>query len=145
MLESAYDEHAQRVAKLYDGESSIPQLYGTILVTNDSRWKLPFPSWLHHAVDHWNVFGSADQQEIIEDAVTVAIMDQIGAGLDVITDGEQTRLDFNLSHGFQGISLESASPRRWGHWLTTECGRHAIVGPFLQRQGDLARLRTLSA
>ena len=76
----------------------------------------PFPSWLHHAVDHWNVFGSADQQEIIEDAVTVAIMDQIGAGLDVITDGEQTRLDFNLSfYGFlEGISLESASPRRWG-------------------------------
>lgn len=38
------------------------------------------------------------------------------AGLGVITDGEQTRFDFNLSfYGYiQGIELESASPRRFG-------------------------------
>ncbi len=97
----------------------------------------PFPSWLHHAVDHWNVFGSADQQEIIEDAVTVAIMDQIGAGLDVITDGEQTRLDFNLSfYGFlEGISLDSASPRRWGPPAHDQRGRHAIVGTLSAPRG----------
>lgn len=111
----------------------------------------PFPSWLHHAVDHWNVFGSADQQEIIEDAVTVAIMDQIGAGLDVITDGEQTRLDFNLSfYGFlEGISLESASPRRWGPPAHDQRGRHAIVGPLAAPRGlgtveDFERLKRLS-
>ena len=34
---------------------------------------------------------------MIEDAVIAAIHDQVSAGLDVITDGEQTRLDFNLS------------------------------------------------
>ena len=41
--------------------------------------------------------------------------DQMGAGLDVITDGEQTRLDFNLSfYGYlEGIALESAPPRRF--------------------------------
>ena len=111
----------------------------------------PFPSWLHHAVDHWNVFGSADQQEIIEDAVTVAIMDQIGAGLDVITDGEQTRLDFNLSfYGFlEGISLESASPRRWGPPAHDQRGRHAIVGPLAAPRGlgtveDFERLKRLN-
>ena len=111
----------------------------------------PFPSWLHHAVDHWNVFGSADQQEIIEDAVTVAIMDQIGAGLDVITDGEQTRLDFNLSfYGFlEGISLESASPRRWGPPAHDQRGRYAIVGPLAAPRGlgtveDFERLKRLS-
>ncbi len=111
----------------------------------------PFPSWLHHAVDRWNVFGSADQQEIIEDAVTVAIMDQIGAGLDVITDGEQTRLDFNLSfYGFlEGISLESASPRRWGPPAHDQRGRHAIVGPLAAPRGlgtveDFERLKRLS-
>ncbi len=34
--------------------------------------------------------------EIIEDAVTAAVSDQVAAGLDVITDGEQTRFDFNF-------------------------------------------------
>ena len=40
----------------------------------------------------------------------VAIHDQVAAGLDVITDGEQTRLDFNLSfYGYlEGIELEAA-------------------------------------
>ena len=90
----------------------------------------PFPSWLHHAVDHWDVFGSADQQEIIEDAVIVAIMDQIAAGLDVITDGEQTRLDFNLSfYGFlEGISLESASPRK----TSRRAGIFLCINPVYQ-------------
>ena len=31
------------------------------------------------------------------DAVIAAVHDQVAAGLDVITDGEQTRYDFNLS------------------------------------------------
>jgi len=45
-----------------------------------------------------------------EDATTVAVADQVGAGLDVVTDGEQGRLDFNLSfYGFiEGIDLEAA-------------------------------------
>ena len=39
-----------------------------------------------------------------------AVHDQVAAGLDVITDGEQTRLDFNLSfYGYlEGIELEGA-------------------------------------
>ena len=51
----------------------------------------------------WNLlaklrkFGAADIEEMIEDAVIAAVHDQVTAGLDVITDGEQTRLDFNLS------------------------------------------------
>ena len=45
--------------------------------------------------------GSAEIEEIVEDAVIAAVHDQTTAGLDVITDGEQTRLDFNLSfYGF---------------------------------------------
>ncbi|MGN6387029.1 MAG: methionine synthase, partial [Verrucomicrobiota bacterium] len=57
----------------------------------------PFPGWLEFAAQHLDQFGSADRDELIEDAVTVAVEDQVKAGLDVITDGEQTRLDFNLS------------------------------------------------
>ena len=57
----------------------------------------PFPGWLEFGSQNLDVFGLADREEMIDDAVTVAVQDQLRAGLDVITDGEQTRLDFNLS------------------------------------------------
>jgi 5-methyltetrahydropteroyltriglutamate--homocysteine methyltransferase len=61
----------------------------------------PFPGWLEFASQNLDKFGAADIEEMIEDAVITAIHDQVTAGLDVITDGEQTRLDFNLSfYGF---------------------------------------------
>ena len=57
----------------------------------------PFPGWLEFATQQLNRFGPADFEEMQDDAVRVAIHDQVAAGLDVITDGEQSRLDFNLS------------------------------------------------
>src|SRR5690348_11582217 len=70
----------------------------------------PFPGWLEFACAHLDQFGADDRAELQEDAVIAAIHDQMVAGLDVITDGEQTRLDFNLSfYGYlSGIELESA-------------------------------------
>ena len=57
----------------------------------------PFPGWLEFASLHLDEFGVADISEMQEDATLAAVRDQIGAELDVITDGEQSRLDFNLS------------------------------------------------
>ena len=57
----------------------------------------PFPAWLEFASQNMSQFGPADIAEMQDDAVIAAIHDQMAAGLDVITDGEQTRLDFNLS------------------------------------------------
>jgi 5-methyltetrahydropteroyltriglutamate--homocysteine methyltransferase len=57
----------------------------------------PFPSWLEFSTQHLSSFGAADIEEMANDAVIAAIHDQMQAGLDVITDGEQTRFDFNLS------------------------------------------------
>ena len=73
----------------------------------------PFPGWLEFAAQHLDAFGPDDVRELQDDAVATAVRDQVAAGLDVITDGEQTRLDFNLSfYGFlEGIDLESAPPR----------------------------------
>ena len=72
----------------------------------------PFPGWLR--VRHASTSTSsapADRAEMQDDAVIAAMHDQVAAGLDVITDGEQTRLDFNLSfYGFlEGIELEARS------------------------------------
>ncbi len=111
----------------------------------------PFPAWLEHATQHLDRFGSADLAEMQEDATTVAISDQLTAGLDVITDGEQTRFDFNLSfYGhIQGIDLESASPRRWGPPAHDQRGRHAVVGELRAEKGlgaveEFLRLKKLA-
>jgi 5-methyltetrahydropteroyltriglutamate--homocysteine methyltransferase len=98
---------------------------------------LPFPGWLELASRHLDQFGLDDLAEMQDDAVIAAIHDQIAAGLDVITDGEQTRLDFNLSfYGYlEGISLEAAPPRRFGPPAHDQRGRHAIAGPLRAPRG----------
>lgn len=90
----------------------------------------PFPSWLTYCSTHLAAFGSAEIDEMIDDAVIAAIHDQVAAGLDVITDGEQTRLDFNLSfYGYlTGIEHEQKSPRIFGPPAHDQRGKHAIVG-----------------
>ena len=111
----------------------------------------PFPGWLEFACQHLDQFGEADCAEMIDDAVTVAIKDQLEAGLDVITDGEQTRLDFNLSfYGFiEGIELEGASPRRFGPPAHDQRGKHKVVGELRAPRGlgaveDFERLKRLT-
>jgi 5-methyltetrahydropteroyltriglutamate--homocysteine methyltransferase len=90
----------------------------------------PFPGWLEFASQHLDRFGVADLAEAQDDAVIAALHDQLAAGLDVVTDGEQTRLDFNLSfYGYiDGIALESVSPRRFGPPAHDQRGRHPVTG-----------------
>ncbi len=90
----------------------------------------PFPGWLEFSAAHLDQFGSADIAEMQQDAVIAAIHDQTSAGLDVITDGEQTRFDFNLSfYGYiKGIELESASPRHFGPPAHDQRGKHQVTG-----------------
>ncbi len=97
----------------------------------------PFPSWLEFASQHLAEFGRSDLSEIQDDAVIAAVHDQVEAGLDAITDGEQTRLDFNLSfYGYlEGIELEAASPRRFGPPAHDQRGKHAITGELRAPRG----------
>src|SRR5690242_15881748 len=97
----------------------------------------PFPGWLEFACQHLDRFGADDRAELQDDAVIAAIHDQVAAGLDVITDGEQTRLDFNLSfYGYlEGIELEGASPRRFGPPAHDQRGKHKVIGPLTAPRG----------
>jgi 5-methyltetrahydropteroyltriglutamate--homocysteine methyltransferase len=110
----------------------------------------PFPGWLEFASNHLGQFGPDDLAELQDDAVRVAIHDQMAAGLDVITDGEQTRLDFNLSfYGFvKGIELESAPPRRFGPPAHDQRGKHRVAGELradsLGTVEDFKRLQRLA-
>lgn len=111
----------------------------------------PFPGWLEFSCAHLDRFGEKDREELVDDAVTVAVGDQLDAGLDVITDGEQTRLDFNLSfYGFlEGVELESAPPRRFGPPAHDQRGRHRVVGEIRAPRGlgtveDFRRLQRVA-
>jgi 5-methyltetrahydropteroyltriglutamate--homocysteine methyltransferase len=111
----------------------------------------PFPGWLEFAVQHLDQFGEKDREELQEDAVIAAIHDQLEAGLDVITDGEQTRLDFNLSfYGFlAGLELEPSEPRRFGPPAHDQRGKHQITGELAAPRGlgaveEWRRLQRLS-
>ncbi len=97
----------------------------------------PFPSWLELASQQLDRLGVNEISELQDDAVTVAIHEQIQAGLDVITDGEQTRLDFNLS--FYGY-LENIQPnerplRVFGPPAHDQRGKHRILGELSAPRG----------
>jgi 5-methyltetrahydropteroyltriglutamate--homocysteine methyltransferase len=89
----------------------------------------PFPGWLEHAAANLDSFGADDVAELQEDAVIAAVHDQVAAGLDAISDGEQTRLDFNL--GFYGFieGIEQGEPsRRFGPPAHDQRAKHRVVG-----------------
>ncbi len=97
----------------------------------------PFPSWLEYASLHLDEFGTDEIAEMQEDAVICAIHDQAAAGLDVITDGEQTRLDFNLSfYGFlQGLGEAEPSRRVYGPPAHDQRGKHTVIGELVAPNG----------
>jgi len=97
----------------------------------------PFPSWLEFSGQHLEKFGTNEFTELQEDAVIVAIHDQVQAGLDVITDGEQSRLDFNLSfYGYlQGIAPNEKPLRVFGPPAHDQRGKHNIVGELTAPRG----------
>jgi 5-methyltetrahydropteroyltriglutamate--homocysteine methyltransferase len=111
----------------------------------------PFPGWLELLAEHGDEVGSDDREEAIRDAVTAAIADQVRAGIDVITDGEQTRFDFNLSfYAFlDGLELERVPRRRLGPPAHDQRGLHRIVGELRAPRGlgvveEFERLRELA-
>jgi len=111
----------------------------------------PFPSWLEFASQHLDEFGTDEIVEMQEDAVIAAIYDQVAAGLDVITDGEQTRLDFNLSfYGYlDGLGPPEPTRRVFGPPAHDQRGKHPIVGELTAPRGlgavaEFERLRRLA-
>ncbi len=97
----------------------------------------PFPGWLELVSGRLDELGTDELAELLDDAVTAAVHDQIAAGLDVISDGEQTRLDFNLSfYGFlTGIAMESRPNRRFGPPGHDQRGKHEVTGKIEAPQG----------
>jgi 5-methyltetrahydropteroyltriglutamate--homocysteine methyltransferase len=110
----------------------------------------PFPGWLEHAAANLGDFGPDDIAELQEDAVIAAVHDQVAAGLDAISDGEQTRLDFNLGfYGFIDGIEQGESPRRLGPPAHDQRAKHRIVGELSAPRGlgtveEFERLRRVA-
>lgn len=97
----------------------------------------PFPGWLEFASAHLEQFGPTDIEELRADAVIAAVHDQVAAGLDVITDGEQTRYDFNLSfYGrLEGLDPRAVQTRHFGPPAHDQRGKYNITGHLRSEHG----------
>jgi 5-methyltetrahydropteroyltriglutamate--homocysteine methyltransferase len=111
----------------------------------------PFPSWLEFTSQHLDQFGTDEVAEMQEDAVIAAIHDQTAAGLDVISDGEQTRLDFNLSfYGYlDGLGKPQPTRRVFGPPAHDQRGKHVVLGQLSAPRGlgvvaEFKRLKRLA-
>jgi 5-methyltetrahydropteroyltriglutamate--homocysteine methyltransferase len=121
------------------------------LITTTVIGSYPFPGWLELASGRTAELGPDDIEEAARDATLVAVMDQVRAGLDVISDGEQGRFDFNLSFYayLEGLELESAPRRLWGPPAHDQRGKHRLVGELSAPRGlgaveEFERLRELA-
>lgn len=90
------------------------------------------PGWWHackdlHAQGTW---GPYDLEELLTDAVDIAILDQERAGVDIITDGEARRLDGYVDSYYSIIDGIRALPvaRRAGPWGYDQQTRYEAIG-----------------
>lgn len=94
--------------------------------------------------------GAADREELLRDAVRIAIGDQLDAGLDRITDGEMQRVDFNLGFYDHLSGLERVPPeRRWGAPAHDQRSRYAVIDRIAAPHGlgtvaEYRRFRSLT-
>ena len=97
------------------------------------------PSWLHitlERIEHEGDLGETDIRETLDDAVSIAVLDQERAGLDVITDGEMCRRDFiqNFYGCMTGLK-EIAAARRFGAAGYDQNPRYEVVGEVTAPNG----------
>ncbi len=96
------------------------------------------PSWFCSAVEaiERGEFGPTDRTETYDDATRIALSDQERAGIDLLTEGEMRRVDFNL--GFYGRlnGLRKLPPQRTkgpdGHDMRD---RHQVVDRISAPEG----------
>src|SRR4051794_30685187 len=95
----------------------------------------PRPSWWYVALDaqQQGRMGARDLEETLRHAVDIAILDQERLGIDVITDGEMTRLrgfSADTHASIRGLREVPSTERRWGpaHWDLNP--RFVVEGPL---------------
>ncbi len=113
-----------------------------------------FPGWYakfcEDVARHPELFGPDDREEARRDAVRLAVNDQMEAGADIVSDGEMSRVDFNL--GFydflEGIE-RLPQARHWGSPAHDQRDRYVAVQPLKASRGlgilaEHERLRSIT-
>jgi 5-methyltetrahydropteroyltriglutamate--homocysteine methyltransferase len=90
------------------------------------------PGWWHACKDllERGEWGPYDLEELLTDAVDIAILDQDRAGVDIITDGESRRLDGYVDGYYAIIDGIRALPiaRKAGPWGYDQQTRYEAIG-----------------
>ncbi|MFO0879727.1 MAG: hypothetical protein U0840_20460 [Gemmataceae bacterium] len=129
--------------------SKLPLLPVTIIGSSS------FPGWYAHFCEqvrlHPEQFGADDRAEAVRDAVRLAVADQLESGLDLISDGEMQRVDFNLGFYDYLTGIEPlTTARHWGPPAHDQRSRYRAVAPLAAPCGlgtveEYRRLRTITA
>src|SRR6516164_1175034 len=113
-----------------------------------------FPGWYAKFCDDVarqpELFGADDREEAVNDAVRLAVDDQLKAGADIISDGEMQRVDFNLGFYDRLTGLEPLpTARRWGPPAHDQRSRYRCKEPLAAPHGlgvvaEYRRLREIT-
>src|SRR5438876_2887730 len=128
--------------------SALPLLPATVI----GSWAFPgwYAKFCEDAAAHPDCFGADDRDEAVEDAVRLAVDDQLRAGADIITDGEMQRVDFNLGFYDRLTGIEVLPPaRRWGPPAHDQRSKYVCVSPLAAPSGlglvkEYQRLRDIT-
>jgi len=84
-------------------------------------------------------FGPADVQEMLDDAVDIALLDQQRAGIDIVTDGEHRRKDGYVDGYYELLGGLQALPARRlaGAWGYDQQTRYHAIAPIQLPPGGL--------
>jgi 5-methyltetrahydropteroyltriglutamate--homocysteine methyltransferase len=97
------------------------------------------PSWFVSglAAAERGEFGPVDLQEMLDDAVDLALRDQETAGIDVVTDGEMRRAGFFTAEFYRHLTGVEALPpdRRLGAGGHDQQHRFAVIKPIAAPNG----------
>jgi 5-methyltetrahydropteroyltriglutamate--homocysteine methyltransferase len=98
-----------------------------------------WPAWLSSGLEQARLgnFGPADLDEMLDDAVDIALRDQEDAGIDIVTDGEMRRAGFFTAEFYAHLTgLESVVPdRRWGPSGHDQQHRFKVLEPITAPHG----------
>ena len=127
------DEFQARVRSGFDGKAREAR---AMLFPTTIAGSLPKPKWLadpERLWPHWHLAGE-ELRDAQRDAVRIAIFEQERAGIDIVSDGEQSRRHF--VHGFAsalgGIDMQKVK-RRGIRADRYEADCPTIVGPILRK------------
>lgn len=128
--------------------SALPIIPATVI----GSWSPPgwYAKFCEDVIQHPDQYGLDDKLEVVRDAIRLAVEDQQQAGIDILTDGEMQRVDFNLGFYDYLTGIEKLPQSRfWGPPAHDQRSKYLAMAPIGCPQGlglveEYQRLRTIT-